>query len=123
MKGFEICIKNSNPKSIMSSYNLINGTHASEHRGLMVDYLRVECKYDGLIMTDWTTPGHANPKVKYHPMNVVDVIKGGGDIFMPGSIFDLEDLMDALKENKIDRKLLEESASSVVNMSEELNQE
>ena len=123
LKGFEICIKGSNPKSIMSSYNLLNGTHTSEHRGLMVDYLRSECKYDGLIMTDWTTPGHANPNVKYHPMVIVNVIKGGGDIFMPGTMFDLEDLMDALKENKIERHFLEESASSVVKMSEELYQE
>lgn len=123
LKGFEICINNSKPKSIMSSYNLINGTHASEHRGLMVDYLRSECKYEGLIMTDWTTPGHANPKVKYHPMTIVNVIKGGGDIFMPGTLFDLEDLLDALKENKIERHFLEESASSVVKMSEELYQE
>ena len=123
LRGFEICIKNSNPKSIMSSYNLLNGTHTSEHKGLMLDYLRGECRYDGLIMTDWTTPGHANPKVKYHPMNVVDVIKGGGDVFMPGTMFDLEDLLDALKEEKIDRKLLEQSASSVVHMSRELNQE
>ena len=74
-------------------------------------------------MTDWTTPGYANPKMKYHPMNVVDVIKGGGDIFMPGTMFDLEDLLDALKEEKIDRKSLEASASSVLNMSRELNQE
>lgn len=123
LKGFEICIKNSNPKSIMSSYNLLNGTHTSEHKGLMIDYLRGECKYDGLIMTDWTTPGYSNPKMKYHPMNIVDVIKGGGDAFMPGTMFDLEDLMDALKEGLIERKVLEESASSVVHMSRELNQE
>ncbi len=123
LKGFEICIKNSNPKSIMSSYNLLNGTHTSEHKGLMIDYLRGECKYDGLIMTDWTTPGYSNPKMKYHQMNIVDVIKGGGDVFMPGTMFDLEDLMDTLKEGLIERKVLEESASSVVHMSRELNQE
>ena len=123
LRGFEICIKGSKPKSIMSSYNLLNGTHTSEHRGLMIDYLRGECKYEGLIMTDWTTPGYVNPNVKYHPMNVVDVIKGGGDIFMPGTMFDLEDLLDALKEGNIERKFLEESASSVLNMSRELNQE
>ena len=42
---------------------------------------------------------------------------------MPGTMFDLEDLLDALKEEKIDRKSLEASASSVLNMSRELNQE
>ena len=123
LRGFEICIKQSNPKSIMSSYNLLNGTHTSEHKGLMRDYLRCELNYNGLIMTDWTTPGYNNPNLKYVPMNVVDVIKGGGDIFMPGTMYDLSDLMNALEENRIERKALEESASRVFYMSKELNQE
>ena len=123
LKGFEICIKDSKPKSIMSSYNLINGTHASEHPGLMKDYLRCECKYEGLIMTDWTTPGHFNPSFKYRPMTITNVIKGGGDIFMPGTMYDLENLIKSLDNKEIDRTSLEISASSVVNMSEILNQE
>lgn len=123
LKGFEICIKDSNPKSIMSSYNLINGTHTSEHTGLMKDYLRCECKYEGLIMTDWTTPGHFNPKFKYRPMTICNVIKGGGDIFMPGCMYDLETLTHALENKTIDRTDLEIAASSVINMSEILNQE
>ena len=123
LKGFEICIVNSKPKSIMSSYNLINGTHASEHPGLMKDYLRCECNYEGLIMTDWTTPGHFNPNFKYRPMTICNVIRGGGDVFMPGCMYDLESLTKALDDKTIDRKDLEIAASSVVNMSEMLNKE
>ena len=89
----------------------------------MRDYLRNELNYKGLIMTDWTTPVKPNSNLKYVQMNVVDVIKNGGDIFMPGTMFDLEILMDALKENKIERKALEESASRVLYMSKELNKE
>lgn len=123
LRGFEIAIKNSKPKSIMSSYNLLNGKHTSEHPGLMKDYLRCECKYEGLIMTDWTTPGHFNPSFKYRPMTICNVIKGGGDIFMPGTMYDLDSLTSALDNNEIDRTDLEISASSVVLMSEQLNKE
>ena len=123
LRGFEIAIKNSKPKSIMSSYNLLNGKHTSEHPGLMKDYLRCECKYEGLIMTDWTTPGHFNLNFKYRPMTICNVIKGGGDIFMPGTMYDLDSLTSALDNNEIDRTDLEISASSVALMSEQLNKE
>jgi beta-glucosidase len=121
LKGFEICIKGSNPESIMSSYNLINGTHASEHKGLMKDYLRCECNYEGLIMTDWTTPGFTNPKLKYKIMDVKNVISGGGDIFMPGCKYDFDNLLDGLNKGIVKRSDMERSASSVIKSSRRLN--
>ncbi len=39
----------------MTSYNLLNGTHTAEHRGLIMDILRAEFGYEGIVMTDWVT--------------------------------------------------------------------
>ncbi|NLJ17708.1 glycoside hydrolase family 3 C-terminal domain-containing protein, partial [Globicatella sulfidifaciens] len=53
LKGFEICVKESNPYSIMSSYNKINGVWAHYHFDLATEILRNEWKYQGCILTDW----------------------------------------------------------------------
>ena len=121
LKGFEICIKDAKPEAIMSSYNLINGTHASEHKSLMKDYLRCECSFDGLIMTDWTTPGFTNPKLKYKIMDIKNVINAGGDIFMPGCSYDLENLLTGLNNGIVKRIDMEKSASNVIRSSRRLN--
>lgn len=55
LKQFEIIVKESNPYTIMSSYNLINGIHASEHKELLTDILRGEWGYKGMVTTDWWT--------------------------------------------------------------------
>lgn len=57
IRQFEIIVKESNPWSIMSSYNMINGHRASESRDLLTGILREEWGYDGLVTTDWWTYG------------------------------------------------------------------
>ena len=53
LRGFEICVKESRPHALMTSYNLLNGVHTSERRDICVDILRSEWGYEGLVMTDW----------------------------------------------------------------------
>ena len=53
IKGFEIAVKESKPKLIMTAYNVINGTRASENAELITGILRGEWKFDGLVTTDW----------------------------------------------------------------------
>lgn len=56
LKGFGICVREAQPKAVMTSYNLLNGTHTAENLGLIMDILRAEYGYQGIVMTDWVTP-------------------------------------------------------------------
>ena len=58
LKGFEICVREASPRCIMTSYNIINGTRASENYEMLTDILRGEWGFNGLVMTDWNTFGH-----------------------------------------------------------------
>ena len=85
LKGFEICIKESNPKAIMTSYNLINGIHSSESYELVNDILRCEWNYQGLVMTDWIASGRSFCKRSYYPAPYAsNNILAGNDLTMPG---------------------------------------
>ena len=72
LKGFEICVKESSPKLIMTSYNLVNGIHSSENAGMIMGILRGEWGYKGAITTDW----HTRCEHMWE-------IKAGNDIKMP----------------------------------------
>ncbi|WP_320930855.1 glycoside hydrolase family 3 C-terminal domain-containing protein [Hungatella sp.] len=53
LTGFEIAVKEGGARSIMTSYNQVNGTYANENKHLLQDILRGEWGFDGLIVTDW----------------------------------------------------------------------
>ena len=53
LTGFEIAVKEGNAKSIMSSYNMVNGTYANENTHLITDILRGEWGFEGFVVTDW----------------------------------------------------------------------
>jgi len=64
LKGFEICVKESDPKTIMTSYNPVNGIYASESADLQTHILRGEWGFSGLTMTDWSGHGQHGREVK-----------------------------------------------------------
>lgn len=53
LKPFEIALRLANPKALMMAYNKVNGIHVSESKRLIMDILRDEWKYEGLVMSDW----------------------------------------------------------------------
>lgn len=114
LKGFEYCIKESNPKAIMTSYNLINGIHTSESFELVNDILRCEWHYEGLVMTDWIQSGRSLcSKSKYRAPYASKNVKAGNDLTMSGSKKDYHDIMKALKRGIISRDDLVYSASRI----------
>lgn len=96
LKGFEIAIRESNPKSLMTSYNLVNGTHTANNSDLLSDILRKEWGYEGLVMTDWGTTDPAQGEFKYGSSNAALCIKASNDLTMPGSQRDVDDIVNAV---------------------------
>ncbi|BAO76539.1 beta-glucosidase [Winogradskyella sp. PG-2] len=74
LKGFEIIAKKSQPWTIMSSYNKVNGIYVPERKDLLTDILRDDWKYQGLVMTDW-----------FGGNNAPTMIKAGNDLLEPGT--------------------------------------
>ncbi len=122
LRGFEICIRESQPHALMTSYNLINGVHSAERRDLCVDILRCEWGYKGIVMTDWVIgQGPFEKKGGYRNSLSEKVAAAGGALFMPGGKGDYDRLLNALKSGEISRKQLEENASTVFRMSRMLS--
>ena len=114
LKGFEMCIKDANPKAIMTSYNLLNGVHTSESFELVNDILRCEWDYTGLVMTDWIASGRSFCKrSKYGAPYASNNILAGNDLTMPGCPKDYKDIMKALKKGKLTKEDLIYSASRI----------
>jgi len=119
LKGFGICVRKAQPHALMTSYNLLNGTHTSEHRGLCEDVLRCEYGYKGIVMTDWVI-AMLGGKGKYRGASAAEVPNAGGDLFMPGSKGDYKKLLAAVKAGTVTRKQLEINATRVKRMADKL---
>ncbi len=114
LSAFRRVIKDVHPRSIMTSYNLVNGIHSSEHKGLVIDILRTEWGYKGLIMTDWVASGQAYRKGNKYPAAYASRnIKNGNNINMPGNKSDIKDIKNALKSGYLTRAELENAAAIV----------
>ena len=116
LKGFEICVREARPMAVMTSYNLLNGTHTSERRDLTTDILRGEWGFKGIVMTDCVIASMLNKKA-VHPMaSVVPTLQAGGDLFMPGSAADWKAVTEALKDGTLTREVLEKGGSRLVRL-------
>ena len=81
LTGFEICVKNSKPKALMTSYNDINGVPNADSHDLNTAILRDEWGFDGLVMTDWGG-GISTPIISMYAGN--DMIQPGGKMVSDG---------------------------------------
>ncbi len=91
LSAFEMAVKESQPDTVMCSYNKINGTFSSDNKKLLTDILREEWGFQGLVVTDW---GAMNDRIKAY--------QAGCDLEMPSSngMFD-EDAKRAVAEGKL----------------------
>ena len=91
LTGFEIAVKEGHPRSIMSSYNLVNGTYANENKHLLMEILRGEWGFDGAVITDW---GGSNDHARG--------VKNGSTLEMPAPGGDsVRELLAAVESGKI----------------------
>ncbi len=104
LPAFETAVKEAQPKTIMCSYNKINGVYASENRHLLTEILRDEWGYEGYVMTDWGA--------------VADRVKGivaGLDLEMPGSGgFNDAKIVAAVKDGSLDEALLDQAVERIL---------
>ncbi len=84
LKSFEICVKESNPRNLMTSYNKINGVWGHYHYDLVQTILRREWGYRGNVMTDWWMQKSVSPEFPRLSTNAYRV-RSGVDVLMPGS--------------------------------------
>lgn len=117
LKAFEICIKNSHPNAMMSSYNLVNGTHTANSKELF-EVLREEFNWYGLVMTDWLATGGMGNGIKYASSTARGCIAAGNDLIMPGRDEDIKDILEALKKGELTRADLECCANRILRLSE-----
>ncbi len=103
LKPFEICVKEADPWTLMTSYNLINGQHTSESYELVTCILREEWGFDGMVTTDW---GQKN--------NPVDEVLAGNDMKM--HVGYPEDLKAAYDKGVLTRADLEECVKRILIM-------
>ena len=106
LTGFEIAVKEAKPKTIMSSYNLINGVYANENEHVLKEILRNEWGYDGVVLTDW---GGENDRVKG--------LIAGNEMEMPGAGGDtVHDIMVAIKEGRLEESVLDENIDRLLDL-------
>ena len=116
LKGFEIAITESQPMSIMTSYNLINGVHAANCEDTCTKAARCEWGFQGMIMTDWTTT-EDGPQC-----TASGCMRAGNDLVMPGAFSDRDNLNQELADGTLSMDDLKACISRLVNIIWQSNQ-
>lgn len=106
LTGFEIAVKEGHAKSIMSSYNRVNGVYANENEHLLQEILRDEWGFDGFVVSDW---GASNDHTKG--------VAAGSHLEMPSTCGDSdEELIRAVKEGKIKEELIDRRVEELLSV-------
>ncbi len=106
LTGFEIAVKEGRAKSLMSSYNRVNGTYANENYHLLQEILRDEWGFDGFVVSDW---GGSNEHI--------EGVRAGSHLEMPttGGDSDLE-LVQAVKDGKISEEIINQRVDEILDV-------
>jgi beta-glucosidase len=105
LKGFEMTIKQAQPWTVMTSYNKVNGTYASERHDLLTNILRNEWGFKGFVMTDWWAENDA-----------VTQMKAGNDLLMPGTPEQIKEITTAVENGSLDKKILDDNVAHILSV-------
>ena len=107
LRGFEICVREANALSIMTSYNKVNGVYSPNSHDLCTKVLRNEWGFDGVVMTDWfsTNAGQASNAV---------AMKAGNDLIMPGGSYHKKALKKELEAGICSEEDLRRCCANVI---------
>ena len=106
LTGFEIAVQEGHPRSIMSSYNRVNGEYANDSKKLLTDILRQEWGFDGFVVTDW---GGSNDHV--------EGVKAGSNLEMPGTGGDSDrEIFAALQDGRIDEATIDQRVDELIDV-------
>ena len=94
LRGFEIAVRESNPWTIMASYNKINGEFSMGNHDLLTSILRDDWGYKGIVMTDWIGIRKGLP--------TISEVHAGNDLMEPGQPAQVEEIIKGVKDGKLD---------------------
>ncbi len=104
LTAFEMAVKEGKPKSIMCSYNRLNGTYLSENKYMLTDVLRDKFGFDGFVVTDW---GAGKDAVKG--------VEAGLDLVMPGPNDDApKAIVQAVMKGKLDEEKVDRAVKDIL---------
>ena len=107
LTAFEIAVKEGKTRSVMTSYNMVNGQFADENVHLIRDILRGEWGYDGVIMSDWAGTN-----------NKVNSTIAGSDLEMPGCRYGADDVVKAVENGELDISYVDECVERILTLIE-----
>lgn len=123
LKPFEICVKEGKCKSIMTSYNPINGFYSSSNYDMLTEILRKEWKFDGIVMTDWwALINDCIYKGEGNRQDLTSMIKAQNDLYMVVDNYDAEinksydNIIKSLNNGKLSLGELQRSCLNICNI-------
>jgi beta-glucosidase len=96
LRGFEIAVRESDPWTIMASYNKVNGQFSMGNRDLLTSILRDDWGYKGIVMTDWIGIRKGLP--------TITEVQAGNDLMEPGQPAQVQEIIEGVKNGKLDIK-------------------
>ena len=94
LRGFEIAVRESDPWTIMASYNQVNGQYSMGNRDLLTSILRDDWGYKGIVMTDWIGIRKG--------LETITEVQSGNDLMEPGQPAQVKEIIEGVKSGKLD---------------------